>query len=81
MLSNKVSYEDFAFRKFKKTSLSLAVNTKADSGYRNYIEDGSITELIENLIELFNHNSINSIEEFNNPCSDSETLHDLLLTS
>ena len=49
LLGKKVAYEDFAFRQFKKTSLSLAVNTKADSEYRNYIEDGSITELLEKL--------------------------------
>lgn len=49
LLSKKVSFEDFAFRQFKKTSLSLAVNTKADPEYRNFIEDGSITELIEKL--------------------------------
>lgn len=46
LLSKKVSLEDFAFRQFKKTSLSLAVNTKADSEYRNFIENGSIAELI-----------------------------------
>ncbi len=49
LLSKKVSLDDFAFRQFKKTSLSLAVNTKADSEYRNYIEDGSIAELLEKL--------------------------------
>lgn len=49
LLSKKVSFEDFAFRPFKKTSLSLAVNTKADPEYRKFIEDGSITELIEKL--------------------------------
>ncbi len=49
LLSKKVSFEDFAFRQFKKTSLSLAVNTKADPEYRNFIEDGSITELIQKL--------------------------------
>ena len=49
LLAKKVTYEDFKFRNFKKTSLSLAVNTKADSEYRNFIEDGSITELIKKL--------------------------------
>lgn len=49
LLSKKVDLKNFAFRKFKKTSLYLAVNTKADSEYRNYIEDGSIIELIEKL--------------------------------
>ena len=49
LLSQKISYEDFAFRQFKKTSLSVAVNTKADSEYRKFIESGSICELIERL--------------------------------
>ncbi len=49
LLAKKVAYEDFAFRQFKKTSLSVAVNTKADSEYRKFIEDRSIAELIERL--------------------------------
>lgn len=49
LLGKKASFENFAFRQFKKTSLSLAVNTKADPDYRNYIEDGSIKDLIEKL--------------------------------
>lgn len=49
LLSKKVSFEDFAFRQFKKTSLSLAVNTKADPEYRNLIVDGSVFALIEKL--------------------------------
>lgn len=49
LLSKKVSFDDFAFRQFKKTSLSLAVNTKADPEYRNFIEDGSVLGLIERL--------------------------------
>ena len=53
LLAKKVAYNDFAFRKFKKTSLSLAVNTKADSDYRNYIENGSITEMIEILKKVY----------------------------
>lgn len=53
LLAKKVPFEDFAFRQFKKTSLYVAVNTKADSEYRTYIEDGSITELIEKLKEEY----------------------------
>ncbi len=49
LLGKKVSLENFTFRQFKKTSLYLAINTKADSEYRNYIEDNSISELIEKL--------------------------------
>ena len=53
LLAKKVSFDNFAFRQFKKTSLFVAVNTKADSEYRTYIEDGSITELIEKLKEEY----------------------------
>lgn len=49
LLRKEVSYNDFAFRQFKKTSLYVAVNTKADPEYRNLIEDNSITELIGKL--------------------------------
>ncbi len=49
LFNKKVSYEEFVFRKFKKTSLYLAVNTKADPEYRNYIEDKSISDLIDEL--------------------------------
>ena len=49
LLGKKVSFEDFSFRQFKKTSLSLAVNTKSEPEYRNFIEDGSVRELIEKL--------------------------------
>lgn len=49
LLAKKVNYENFAFRQFKKTSLSVAVNTKADAEYRKFIESGSIYELIERL--------------------------------
>ncbi len=49
LLGKKASYEDFAFRQFKKTSLHLAVNTKADPEYRSFIEDGSIDGLIKKL--------------------------------
>ena len=53
LLSDKIGFEDFAFRQFKKTSLYLAVNTKADPEYRKYIESGSITRLIEKLREEY----------------------------
>lgn len=53
LLSEKISFDDFAIRQFKKTSLYLAINTKADSSYRNYIESGSIVKLIDNLKKLY----------------------------
>lgn len=49
LLNKKISYEDFAFRQFKKTSLFVAVNTKSDAEYRNFIEDKSIIQLIKKL--------------------------------
>ena len=53
LLKNNVEYENFAFRQFKKTSLYLAVNTKADPDYRKFIEDGTILQLIEKLREEY----------------------------
>lgn len=53
LLEKKVSFEDFSFRKFKKTSLSLAVNTKADPDYRKLIENGSVFALINTLKEKY----------------------------
>lgn len=49
LLRKKVSYESFGFRQFKRTSLRLAINTKADPQYRDLIENGSISALIEKL--------------------------------
>lgn len=53
LLDKKISSKDFVFRTFKKTSLSLAVNTKPDSHYHSKIENGSISRFIENLKEYF----------------------------
>ncbi len=53
LLAKKIEFDDFRFRQFKKTSLYLAVNTKANPNYRDYIEDGSIIELIEKLREEY----------------------------
>ncbi len=53
LLSGKTALEDFIFRPFKKTSLSLAINTKPCSDYRSFIENSSISELIGKLKELF----------------------------
>lgn len=53
LLSKKITADDFAFRIFKKTSLSLAINTKSDPDYHSRIEDGSIAALIENLKKEF----------------------------
>lgn len=55
LLAKKVSFEEFNFRPFKKTALSLAINTKPDSGYREMIENGSVSELIRRLKEQFDY--------------------------
>lgn len=55
LLNKNVDFEDFAFRPFKKTSLSLAINTKPDSNYRSLIENGSIAELTKKLREQFDY--------------------------
>ncbi len=53
LLEKKVSYENFSFRQFKKTSLFLAVNTKANPDYRKLIENGSVFALINTLKEKY----------------------------
>lgn len=55
LLGKKIAFEDFAFRPFKKTSLSLAINTKPDPAYRSLIEEGSVSALIEKLKEQFDY--------------------------
>lgn len=55
LLGSKVPFDDFLFRKFKKTSLSLAINTKPYSDYRLSIENGSVSALIEKLRERFDY--------------------------
>lgn len=55
LLNKKVDFEEFAFRSFKKTSLSLGINTKADPNYHSLIENGSVSKLIEKLREQFNY--------------------------
>ncbi|MBQ8016090.1 MAG: hypothetical protein IJ264_07915, partial [Clostridia bacterium] len=42
-------------RPFKKTSLSLAINTKADSDYHSLIKNGSVSKLIKKLREQFDY--------------------------
>lgn len=55
LLSQKTDFEDFIFRPFKKTSLSLAINTKADSNYHSLIKNGSVSKLIKKLREQFDY--------------------------
>ncbi len=53
LLSGKIAHEDFVFRAFKKTSLSVAINTKPSPDFRSFIENSSIPVLIERLKEEF----------------------------
>lgn len=53
LLGQKIASENFTFRVFKKTSLSLAINTKPDSDYHSKIENGSVAELIGKLKKEF----------------------------
>lgn len=49
LLNEKTTVEDFVFGQFKRTSLFLAVNSKADSTYRKFFNDGKVKKLIETL--------------------------------
>ena len=73
LLSKTISIDDFAFRTFKKTSLSLAINTKPDSKYHSYIEDGSISDLISALEKDFDFVIIDTA-----PLSHDSTVTDII---
>ncbi len=45
-LSKKDSFGNFTFRQFKKTSLALALITKSNPLFRNFIADGSVEKMI-----------------------------------
>lgn len=53
LLNKETSPEDYKFRTFKKTSLSLAINTKPVADYQKWFSDGSISELLDNLKKDF----------------------------
>lgn len=53
LLNKEIKLDDFKFRTFKKTSLSLAINTKPNSDYQKWITDGSISELLISLKKIF----------------------------
>lgn len=73
LLEKKVDLKDFNFRQFKKTSLSLAVNTKATPNYRDFIEDGSILKLIDTLRSEYDFIIIDTA-----PLSQDSTVTDLI---
>lgn len=45
-LSKKASVDNFTFSQFKRTSLSLALITKSNPFFRNFIADGSVEKMI-----------------------------------
>lgn len=46
LFENKIKYSEFKLRKYKKSSLYLALNTKPYSTYRNWIESGAVEKVI-----------------------------------
>ena len=53
VLKKEITLDDFRFGSFKKTSLSLATNTRPDSDYKDYFENGGISELLDALRDKF----------------------------
>lgn len=49
LLSKKTPLENFVFTQFKKTSLYLAINTKANPSYHKFIKEGNIQNLLETI--------------------------------
>ncbi len=73
LLAKKVAFEDFVFRQFKKTSLSLAIDMKANPDYRNFVEDKSISDLIEKLKTEYDYIIIDTA-----PLSQDSTVTDII---
>lgn len=55
LLSKEIDKNDFELRKFKKTSLELAINTKPAKNYQSWVGDGSIAALIEEFKEEYDY--------------------------
>ena len=55
ILSGQVSVDDFKFRRYKKTSLYLAINTSSYKEYPEYIENGSVKAMIDSFREMFDY--------------------------
>ncbi len=49
LLTRKILFKEYNFRPFKKSTLSLAINTKPYSDYRRFIENNNIAKLIRKL--------------------------------
>lgn len=49
LFSGKITSRDYAFRKYKKTSLFLALNTKTYKGYQKWIEDDTVKKVVDSL--------------------------------
>lgn len=49
LFENKIKYSEFKLRKYKKTSLYLAINTKPYADYRSWIESGEVERVLSAL--------------------------------
>lgn len=49
LLSGKIPFEQFKFRKYKKTGLFLAFNTRPHKNYQKWIENGTVENFIKSL--------------------------------
>lgn len=49
LFENKIKYSDFKLRKYKKSSLYLAINTKPYPDYRSWIESGEVERVLSAL--------------------------------
>lgn len=53
LLNGEISGKDYRLRRFKKSSLFLAINTKPSSDYQSWVHDGSIIKVLEKLKKEF----------------------------
>lgn len=51
LVSGKIKASDFEFRRYKKTRLFLALNTKSHKGHEKYIENGTVFKILDYLKE------------------------------
>jgi len=49
LISGEIKFEDYKFRKYKKTGLFLALNTKPHKGYQKWIENGTVENIVSSL--------------------------------
>ncbi len=73
ILSGKVSADKFKFRRYKKTSLYLALNTSSKKEYPEYIENGSVKAMLDSFRQMFDYVIIDTA-----PLSVDSTVTDLV---